>query len=190
MMSIINAPLAEQADGFISQYEQSFPLTPLSVKEVENKDIFTRLVFLDTWIRNADRFLKKSDGSVNNIVLVENGQKRKPYTAKSIDYSEAFRDYSEKFDLKNHFGEQAINDPKVFGRLSFFDRHLDPHVAYEVAEQLRKVKADEIQAFLDEMPKSWDMKAKAKKAFVSFIVKRADIVSQTLVNKLFPNRIV
>lgn len=188
IMQVLDGTRAERADGFISQYEKAFSLTPQSIDDVENTDIFTKLVFLDTWTRNPDRFLKQTDGSAHNILLVENGQKRKPYTAKAIDYSEAFRVYDEVFDMKNHFGTQAINDDRIFGQLAMFNQYLDPNVAEQVATQLANVNQDEIQLFMGEIPKSWNLNAKMKKAFVSFIVKRANFVAHTLINKLCLNK--
>ena len=192
MMCGIDEDLAEEADGFISKYEKAFPLTPSSLQDVKNKDVFTRLVFLDTWIRNEDRYFKRtgksSSRNTDNVFLVENGQTKKPYNVKAIDHSEAFRDLSPEFEPGKHFGERAIRAPAVFGRFPEFDPHLDKDVAYQVADRLARIEVSEVQALFDWIPRSWKLNAKTRKAFVSFIVKRAAFVAETLPPKLFPTK--
>ena len=192
MMRSRDETLAEEADGFISRYEEPLRYTPKSVEDIKNKDFFTKIIFLDTWIRNKDRYATKtgerSTRNTENIFLVENGQTKLPYTAKAIDHSEAFRLYDFAFNPE-HFGEQAIYDSTVFGRFPEFDTHLDWEVACQLVDRLLHVDVSVIQSIFEQIPKSWNLSVKTKKVFISFIIKRAAFVAETLVKKLFPGKI-
>jgi hypothetical protein len=120
--------------------------------------------------------------------LVENGQNKFPYTIKAIDHSEAFRDYSPVFDIVEHFGEHAINDPTIFGYFPEFSSHLDRVVANQVSDQLAGVNVSEIQTIFNRIPKSWKLETKTGEAFISFIVKRAVFIANTLTKMLFPKQ--
>ncbi len=179
--------------GFISQFEAAAPFTPQLIQDVKNRDCFTKIVFLDTWIRNEDRYFKKtgesSSRNTNNVLLVVNGQAKEPYTLKAIDHSEAFRSYLPSFKMEDHFGQQAIDDPKIYGQFPEFTPLLDKEVAGRVSERLASINKTEIQAIFGRIPKSWKLTASAKKAFITFVVKRAAFVAGTLVGKLFPEKI-
>jgi hypothetical protein len=185
--------LAKKEDGFLSRYEIPWRVTPQSMREIENKDFFTKVIFLDTWIRNRDRYSTKtgesSSRNTDNLFIIENGQSKYPYTAKAIDHSEAFRNYDVTFEPKKHFGDNAINDPKIYGNFPEFMQYLDRDVADQTADRLRQVAVSTIQEIFKSIPKSWKLGTKTATAFVSFIVQRAAFVADTLVKKLFPIKI-
>lgn len=184
--------LAEVAYGFISRYEHSFPFTPQSIDDIQNKDFFTRIIFLDTWIRNPDRYCcrtgKSFSRNADNLFLVDDGRTKEPYTIKAIDHAEAFRDFSPTFELDEHFGNNVIDDETIYGNFPEFQSHLDWDVACQVADRLSRIETSEIRDLFKCLPKTWILDAKIKKAFISFIVKRADFLSTTLVKKLFPTQ--
>ena len=192
LMQGIDEDLAKEEDGFISRYEKTFPFTPLSVQDIKNKGVLTKLVFLDTWIRNKDRYYKNTDESstrnTTNIFLVENGQAKEPYFLKVIDHTEAFIGDSLGLELENHFGPAAICDPAIFGRFPEFDHYIDRNTAYRVADRLSGIKSPTVRAIFNRIPESWPLDAQLKKKFISFIVKRAAFVATTLPQVLFPNR--
>ena len=193
MMRGLDESLAEEADGFISRYEEPLRFTPQSIQYVKNKDMFTRLVLFDTWIRNEDRYFKKtgksSSRNTENILLVKNGQHKDSYTITAIDHAEAFREFQPKFEPEKHFGERAINDPAVFGRFPEFDPYLDWKVACRVVGRLMQVNEFEVQELFSRIPRSWALDEEIKKAFISFIVNRAAFVAENLPKKLFPDKI-
>jgi hypothetical protein len=192
MMQEINAPLAEEADGFISQYEKLLRFELHIIPHVKNKDIFTQLVFLDTWIRNEDRYFKKtgklSSRKFGNIALIEERQFSRSYIIKAIDHSEAFRYHSGRLDIVKHFGKQAINDPHVFGLFPEFKQYRNWEVACQLTNRLMQIKESDVQNIFNQIPKSWVLDDKTKKAFIAFIVKRAAFVAENLTKNLFPGK--
>jgi len=186
--------LAEEADGFISRHEEPvFRFTPQSIQDVKNKDMLTRLVLLDTWIRNEDRYFNKTGNlpsrNTENVLLVKNGQHKKTYTVKAFDHAESFREFQPRFEPEKHFGKQAVNDPAVFGLFPEFDPYLDWKVVCQVASRLIQVNEFEVQEIFSRIPRSWILDKETKKAFIAFIVNRATFVAEHLPKKLFPNKI-
>lgn len=187
--------MAEEADCFLSRFEHGVrPMLPGVVKEIRNKEVLTQLVFLDTWIRNEDRYFKKTDQSssrhASNVFLVENGQKKEPYDIKAIDHSEAFKCYDHSLEPEKHFGTPAIEDPKVFGCFPEFVDFLDPNEAYEISRKLCSIGKKDVESILNRIPEPWGMPQTTKDAFCSFIIQRAASVATYLPKKLFPGNIM
>ncbi len=62
-------------------------------------------------------------------------------------------------------------------------------VAGQISDRLAAISESvESQTILDAVPTAWKLNAKAKKAFVSFIKKRATFVVNTLTKTLFPQQ--
>lgn len=185
--------MAEEADCFLSRYENGRQMIPGAVKEIRNKEVLTQLVFLDTWIRNEDRYFKKTDQSssrnASNVFLVENGQKKEPYDIKAIDHSEAFKCYDHSLEPEKHFGKQAIEDPRVLGCFSEFVEFLDPNEAYGISCKLSSIGKKDVENILNRIPESWGMADATKDAFCGFILQRAAFVATRLPKKLFPENI-
>jgi hypothetical protein len=181
--------LAQVTDGFLSRFETAFPLIPGSVKDIENKDVLTKLVFLDTWIRNEDRYFRKtneaSSRNAENIFLVKNNLTPKTYIVKAIDHSEAFKNYSPTFEPDKHFSQEAIEDNKIFGLFPEFREFLDINVSYNISKRLPEIKRKEVKAILNQIPKSWNLDKETKESLLNFIIKRAKFISKTLASKLF-----
>ncbi len=152
----------------------------------------TRLIYLDTWIRNEDRYFTKTGEAVDpnrgNLLLRENGRKDRPYDLIAIDHSEAFKNMALRLDPVEHFGEQAVNDPKVFGQFPEFDLFLDRDTAEQISEQLANIDEEGIQSIFEKVPVSWNLDTVTKQDFMSFIVSRTHFVAATLSAKLFSKR--
>jgi hypothetical protein len=107
---------AKPGTGFLTKAESgsTWDGTKEILRNITNQDDITKLVCLDTWVRNQDRYFpsndnKKSRRNFDNVFL--SNESKNGLTLKVFDFTHAFtngRDVTTKIN-------QNIRDPAVYG---------------------------------------------------------------------------
>jgi hypothetical protein len=168
-----------QSYGFLSRYEKARTPNSNSILKIGNILDITKIIFLDTWIRNPDRY--DTSPNWNNLLLVDiEENNRKTTILKVIDHERAFRYYSTEINVSS----DAIEDKQIFGLFDEFKNVIDNKTAKEVSEMLRDLNRNEIEQIFMELPPAWQVNNNQANRMIEFILRRASFVSKTLPQKL------
>jgi len=170
--------LAKPGPGFITKAEDGnvWDGTEKMLKRINNAEDITRLVCVDTWTRNQDRYFPREDGTsrrrINNVFLSK--EQKQSVILKAFDFTHAFtngRDVNAKI-------VQNVNDDKVYGLFPEFEVFLDRETATQTCDKLNTIRARQIQLIIDQIPREWEIDSATRKAWVEFIVSRASFLSK------------
>lgn len=176
--------------AFISKADRGEPWSgsERELERISNKDDLTRLVILDTWLRNQDRYFErplpeKPRIKYDNVFLsgeAPDGQ----VLLRAMDHSDCFT--NGKDILKKNLGIAEVQDDKLYGLFPAFRRFLDRGVANQVAERLRQMDRTTAETIVASIPEAWDVRASSREALADFIVQRAAYVADAIMTLLWP----
>ena len=160
--------------------------SPAVFSNIRNPKDITKIVFFDTWVRNKDHYFPDDqvDPNYDNLFFSGNVLAKKDCVVKAIDHTEAFKTFD--FWLSDeHFHDDAIKDPAVFGLFPEFRDILDKKTARETIAKLARIPCGNVHKIIDQLPVEWDFDQDKKDALFNFIMQRAEYVADTLFAKLF-----
>jgi len=169
---------AEPGPGFITKAEQgqTWDGTEKMLEKISNRQDITRLVCVDTWTRNQDRYFQREDGTIrqnfDNIFLSFESKNR--LTLKAFDFTHAFTNGR---DVNAKIAREA-NDDQIYGLFPEFRDFLNKDTARQMCGKLKTIKDKQIQPIIDQIPREWEIDAATRQAWVDFIVSRAGFLSQ------------
>ena len=169
--------LVESGPGFIAKEEQGQPWdgTKKMLKKISNTNDITRLVCVDTWTRNQDRYFQREDGeprkNLDNVFLSFESKHR--LTLKAMDFTHAFTNGG---DVNAKITREA-KDGQIYGLFPEFKGFLDKETACQLCNKLKTIKAKQIQPIIDQIPREWEIDAATRNAWVDYIVSRAGFLS-------------
>jgi hypothetical protein len=172
--------------AFVTRGErgQSWGGKPPQLKRVANRDDITRLVVLDTWTRNCDRF--SSDGQrVNrdNVFLSEEAPAGK-FVLKAMDHTHCFTCGR---DLTARMAQIAVvKDDGIYGRFPEFEPFLDRTVFRKARGKLKSLQRAFVSKVVETIPDEWDVSSTARTALIDFIVGRAAYLVDKMERRLWP----
>lgn len=175
---------AEKGPGFITREESGevWDGTKKTLTKITNAEDITRLVCLDTWTRNEDRFFHKKDGTirrhVDNVFLSD--ERQNGLILKAFDFTHAFtcgRDITKKIMFDVH-------DESIYGFFPEFRDFIKADIAVQVCNKLKTVKDRHIQPMIDCIPKEWEIDKAAREAWIQFIVSRAVFLSKNFMTMI------
>jgi hypothetical protein len=180
--------MAAPGPAFITRAEEGFAWggDVQTLWRIKNQGDVSRLVALDTWIRNCDRYRPEPERRVNrdNVFLARQTGWQQGVVLKAIDHSHAFTCGGELTHRIGHLDE--IQDKRVFGCFPEFESILDREDARLVTQRLAEMRAAEAGAMVSRVPPEWQVEERIKEAWSRFIVDRAAFVSANLDSWLWP----
>lgn len=169
---------AEQGPGFITKAESGevWDGEKKSLERILNIKDITRLVCLDTWTRNVDRYFQDKKGRIrrNNDNVFLSDELKNGVTLKAFDFTHAFtsgRDVTKKMS-------QDAHDDSLYGLFPEFRDFLDKDTAVQACSKLKTVKDRQIRPMIDRIPKEWEIDKAAREAWIEFLVSRAAFLSK------------
>lgn len=171
-----NGNFAKKGPGFITREEKGevWDGTERMLGRITNPEDITRLVCLDTWVRNTDRYFLLRNGSphthIDNVFL--SGDSKNGLTLKGSDFTHALFGGSDPQTLIVNAKEE-----KVYGLFPEFQDFLDWETATRICKKLKTVRPARIKPIVDRIPNEWGIDSPTREAWIKFIVARAHYLS-------------
>lgn len=152
-------PLLQVVSGpaFFSRWEEAVSLSPRSglLQKLRRPEDLAKLVVLDTWTRNKDRFSEEGGegyGVVNfdNVLLRKDKRKVELLV---IDHTHAFIETT----LDDELGQAWIDEQQVYGLFRQFTPFLTRKAVDDALEAVRKIDLEAIEGLCQEVPRAWGM---------------------------------
>ncbi|MBI1311304.1 hypothetical protein GC176_08350 [bacterium] len=178
--------------AFITREEPGDPWegTPQELVKVENVDDLSRLVVLDTWIGNVDRYVVNErrgeqvpHRNDRNLFLSGDASPGK-FRAMAYDHTHchlALIAASPSGDL-----DGKIEDERIFGLFPEFAKLLDRDAVRATAQRLGELDSVTIEQIVQSVPDEWIVDPAIRERLAEFIERRSDFVSRQIERKLFP----
>lgn len=154
----------------------------LLLNRVSNPKDISRLVCLDTWVRNQDRHGPGGKRVNFDNVFFSMEAEDARVELRAMDFSHAFvngRDLTRRVrDIAN------VKDADIFGLFPEFRKRLDRGTVFAVCHRfanLGKV-AEEAVGLI---PNEWEVEDDARQGLIEFIAQRATFLAETLEHRLF-----
>lgn len=159
---------------------------------VENLDDIAKLVVLDTWTRNIDRFSSTIPGfgnfpirrrevrNVRNVFFCEDGATKGKWRLVAMDQGHCFTGGQEISKILTHI--DRIKDNQVFGLFEEFKPFIQPIAIYDICKELAAITTAECENFVADIPPEWlgHNPTVILESLVDFIYNRAIYLSQNL----------
>ena len=176
--------------AFISKADRGQPWggSKRELERIANKEDITKLVILDTWIRNQDRYFQrplpeKPRINRDNVFLSEEAPEGQ-FLLRAIDHSDCFTNGKEI--LKKHLGIAETRDEAIYGLFPEFRDYLDRAAANQAVARLGQMNRATAEAIVVSIPLEWDVRKSDREALADFIVQHAAHVSRTIMTLLWP----
>jgi hypothetical protein len=179
---------AEPGMAFISRAEAmgfTWGGDSQTASAISNREDITRLVVLDTWLRNCDR--RSPDGrriNLNNVFLVQRTRPQRILELLAMDFTHAFTCGGPLDRKLGHI--EKIRDPAVFGRFPEFEIFLSRKEALACAARLEDFDMASAAGFVACVPREWQVDVDVRGAWQKFLVDRAHFTAATIVERLWP----
>ncbi len=147
---------------------------------IHNKNDISRLVVLDTWIRNCDRFRPSTATrgariKHDNVFLARVAATPGGWMLVAMDFSEAFTCGGE---LNRHLSDIGlVQDSTVYGLFPAFKRFMVSDVVRAAADKLKTCTMPEVEAMIETIPLQWSVDSATRAAMADFLVRRASFVA-------------
>jgi hypothetical protein len=172
-----NGTKAQSGKGFLTKSESgdSWDGTEKMLSKITNWKDITKLVCLDTWVRNRDRYYSpknaKSRRNTDNVFLSKELESQT--ILKAIDFTHAFIEGDVTAKIV-----QNIRDESIYGLFPEFRKYFDKDVAIEICQKLKTIENTQIQSVFDNIPKEWEIDLPVRQAWITFIMERANFISE------------
>ncbi|MGL4462916.1 MAG: HipA family kinase [Planctomycetia bacterium] len=148
------------------------------LKRLDNQTDICRLVVLDTWIRNKDRYSIRSDGTIHcnrdNVFLSESAVEGK-FLLTAMDYTHAFT-WGRKI-IPTNFKLDRIREEKVYGLFPEFKAYIDKDSVTNAARDMAEMTLATARGFVSKIPSEWEVSSEGREAMADFIAQRAKFLS-------------
>lgn len=172
--------LTRKVNGFVWGREAG------DLKYIANHEDIARLVLLDQWTRNCDRYrpAPKLRVNANNVFLMREGAPEGRFILVAMDHTHVFtcgrpltRDLA-KIDF--------VRDETAFGLFPEFVGAFTRADALAAVEALSAVSNSVIHEIVASIPADWEVDAPIRAAMEDFLCQRRDWLAKVFVTSLFP----
>jgi hypothetical protein len=156
------------------------------LKLISNPQDIVKLVLMDQWTRNCDRYRPGQPPRVNlgNVFLSRDKSPTGQLQLMAMDHTHIFT--CGRPLTKELLRIDLIKDVTAFGVFAEFE----PFIRFSDAERaivaLKSVTRDQIQAICSELPDDWDVPASMRAILADFLCQRQDWLTETFVPRLCP----
>jgi hypothetical protein len=156
-----------------------------TLRKLLNPGDISRLIVLDTWIRNCDRYRPEPNRRVNrdNVFLTWSSNQRKGLTLKAIDHTHAFTCGRELTRRLSQLDD--VRDKTLFGTFPEFFPFLRREDVSDCAGRLGTMNTTEATKVVDKIPGEWQVEESIRLAWIKLICDRAKFVSEHIVSWLW-----
>lgn len=152
------------------------------LNRMSNPTDLSRLVCMDTWVRNPDRYGPGGNRVNFDNVFFSMEVEDDRVELRAMDFSHAFVNGR---DLTRHIGDIGnVKDTNIYGLFPEFRKRLDRPTIVAVSKQLTELEAVAAEA-VGLIPAEWEVTQDTKDALIDFITRRAAFLADTLEDRLF-----
>jgi hypothetical protein len=179
---------AEVGPAFISRAENSgftWGGDASTISSLGDVDDISRLVVLDTWLRNCDRY--SPDGrriNLGNVFLLQKVIPSRRLELIAMDFTHSFT-CGRPLDRKLGHLEQ-IQDRRVYGTFPEFKPLLSTDAVSACSERLALFKLDEARQMISSVPREWLADALVRSVWTKHLTDRAHFLSANMHSLLWP----
>jgi hypothetical protein len=152
-----------------------------------NKDDITRLVVVDTFLRNWDRYFVHPNGRVaqnlGNVFLSTEAPKGQ-FALRAFDFNNCLMRGDTLRATINSIDN--VRDNQLYGLFPPFRGFLDRNVAVELCTRLACLDTKTVGRIVRTIPQEWEVSSETREAVVAFLVSRAAYLSEQLLKMLWP----
>ncbi|MGH7948368.1 MAG: HipA family kinase [Candidatus Binataceae bacterium] len=183
------APHGSLGSAFGSRFEKLQPWGgKSSVGAVTNTEMFSRIVVLDTWLRNVDRYSVSPGGRIRkndqNLVLSTAGAAKGKFVVKAIDHGHILSGPS--WTKSQLSGIAAVKDRAVYGRFPEFEGYLAVAEIRKTLRRARRSNESWLLSMIRQIPFEWGLRSGEAEAVIEFLRARATYLESTLVGMIWP----
>ena len=153
---------------------------PSELDEVDDAGDVTRLILLDTWLRNRDRFFPgrlKSQSNLANVFLAASGRSAGRRTLVAMDFSHAFTRTGEwTLGLRD---PAAVEDAAIYGLFPDFIPLWNASMLEEARAFWRTLSRARVEGIVAEVPREWIPDPETPAALVDYLLARAAHLAAT-----------
>jgi hypothetical protein len=148
---------------------------------VENPEVISGLVVLDTWLLNCDRYRAEAGQvrrNTRNVFLSGDGAAKGKFRLLAMDHTHCFTCGRElASSIKNI---DRVQDARLYGNFPEFRPHLTHEAVSRYAASLTSFKKESADRLLHGVPPAWLPQAEIVAALAEFIEGRAGFVGQNV----------
>ena len=143
-----------------------------TLANISDVSVISKLVVIDTWLRNCDRHAP--DGlrrNLDNVLLIKELGSRRALRLVAMDFTHAFtcgNELTKRISQIDH-----VNDQRVYGLFPEFRPWIDRRVVRACAKRLEELSADETSRIVRSIPHQWEVPDPVRASLTSFILNRA-----------------
>ncbi len=172
--------LTRKVNGFVWGREAN------DLKYIANHADIAKLVLLDQWTRNCDRYRPppKLRVNANNVFLMREGATNGRSILMAMDHTHIFtcggpltRDLA-KIDF--------VKDETAFGLFPEFVDAIQQADAVAAVTELSSIPDPAIHQIVDSIPSDWEVDGPVRAAMMEYLCQRRDWLSKIFVTRLFP----
>lgn len=151
-------------------------------RRISRPEDVAKIVFLDSWIRNEDRFPPRGPflrpGNLDNLFFTPVGKK---FDLVALDHSHCFTtgDLCEDID-----GPESRDDARVYGLFDDFRPFLTEAHVLSAAAAVCEVTMQQIQDILNLLPEEWGVGQPCRNMWADVIRHRAALVAEVVTEQL------
>lgn len=193
--AIANIPRLELPDSpwtridpgpaFFSRWEETTSLSPNSslLDKLRQREDIAKLVVLDTWLRNKDRFSGSAgDGyqtiNFDNVLL---RQDKRMVQMLVIDWTHAIAETT----LDDELSAAWVDEQKIYGMFPEFIPFLTRKTIQEALESLNEIDPQEIKRLCRKVPTAWGMSGSLAERLSACMIERGEKLKAWLPAALF-----
>jgi len=177
--------LVEPGPAFCSRWEEAVSLSPRSglLQKLRNTEDLAKLVVLDTWTRNKDRF--SDDGAAGySVVNFDNVLLRRDKRLVEllvIDHTHAFVETT----LEDELGRDWVDEQTVYGLFGQFRPFLTRKFVDRALSAVKQIDLATVESICDGVPRAWGMTQALSEVLSSCVVDRGKKLENWLPSALF-----
>lgn len=139
--------------------------------ELTNRTAVTKLILVDTWLRNIDRHFPPNSRPDNIFIELDGPESR--MIAMDFTHAMLIR------NVLNGIPPPNIEDPTVFGRFPVLAQYVTPTRIAEAISSLKDIPVDAISDIVESIPVDWNVPNDAKLALTQAILVRKSYLEGT-----------
>lgn len=187
LVTFPNGTVSATGPAFVARYQDGHPWggTVEGLERVENPEVLSGLIVLDTWLLNCDRYRLRQGNlrrNTRNVFLSGQEARKGKLRLVAMDHTHVLTCGRELTrDLANI---SNTKDSNVYGNFPEFKRQVTSARVRLYTERLSTFTRKDAEGLLSQVPAAWEPAPDISQALVEFLDNRAKFVSETLIARL------
>jgi hypothetical protein len=171
--------LTRRVEGFVWSRDAG------DLKYLANPADLCKLVLLDQWTRNCDRYRPEPlRVNANNVFFMREGAPEGRFTLMAMDHTHILTCGGQL--TRNISNIQMVRDTTAFGLFPEFVDHLKRPDAVAAVDAIVAIPNESIHEVVESIPADWEVDAPVRKAVVDYLIQRRNWLANEFVSRLFP----